>query len=230
MTGGIMPKLLALRWPIGIGVGFLLVAGVWLSSGSSHGSRGTSPVSAISAFFTGDEYASELRELGFLREALERIEAELQQKTNGSALASLRTEQAAVMQRARQVASRVPVDRLPPDISRLIEPETAPAPAPAAAAAPSAARSIDEAAPAPIGQREAGRETSELRVGLAPPTPVTDITSLALDTRSPWLLFIGPKEPRRAAPAPSAASLNRAEMRASSAVPADRSETQPSSR
>jgi hypothetical protein len=219
MTGGIVPKLLALRWPIGIGVGLLLIAGVWLSSGISHGSRGTSPLSAISAFFTADEYSSELRELGFLREALERIEAELQQKTNGSALASLRTEQEAVMRRARQVASRVPVDRLPPDVSRLIEPETAPAPAPA---------SVAEAAP--VSQREAGRAPGELHVGLAPPSPVAAATSLARDTGSLWLLFIGPKEPRRAAPAPSAASLNRAEMRASSAVPADRTETPPSSR
>jgi hypothetical protein len=239
-----MAKLLALRWPIGIGAGLLLIAGVWLSSGSSHGSWGTSPPSAIYSFFTGDEYGSELRELGFLREALERIEAELQQKTNGSALASLRTEQEAVMQRARQVASRVPVDRLPPDLSALIEPQTAAAPATVAAppAVPAAApgiavRSIDEAAP--ISQREAGRELGDLHVGLGPPSPAAEVTSLALDTRSPWLLFIGPKEPRRASPAPadraetrpsSAASLNRAEMRASSAVPADRTETRPSSR
>jgi hypothetical protein len=210
MTGGIMPKLLALRWPIGIAVGLLLIAGVWLSSGSSHGSRGTSPPSAIYSFFTGDEYGSELRELQFLREALERIEAELQQKTNGSALASLRTEQGAVMQRARQVASRVPVDRLPPGLSRLIELETAPAPVAAAAAAPGiAARSSNEAAPI--------REAGELLVGLGPPSPVADVPGLALDTRPPWLLFIGRKEPHRAAPAPSAA-------------PADRTETRPSSR
>ena len=64
-----MPKLLALRWPIGIGVGLLLTAAVWLSSGSSSGSRGTSPLSAIAAFFTGDEYSSELRELGSARVA-----------------------------------------------------------------------------------------------------------------------------------------------------------------
>jgi hypothetical protein len=254
-----MAKLSALRWLIGIGVGLLLIAGVWLSLGSSRGSQGTNPP-AIYSFFTGDEYGGELRELGFLREALERIEVELQQKTNGSALASLRTEQEAVMQRARQVASRVPVDRLPRDFSALITPQTAAPPIPVVAPAPVAVpvvapgiavRSIDEATPI--------RAAGELSVGLGPPSPVADVTSLALDTRSSWLLFIGPKEPRHAAPAPSAASgsgagdraetrpsaapaerpaapksstasLNRAEMRAPTAAPLNPTEIRPSSR
>ncbi len=199
-----MPKLFAARWPIGIAVAVLLVLAVSISWGSSHPSRITSPLSAISSFFTGsftgDEYGGERRELQSLQAALHRIEAELQQQANGLALASLRTEQAAVMQRMREVASRVPADSLPPDIGPLIEPETAPT-----LAAGLAARRIEEAAPV--------REAGELHVGLRPPSPGADFSSLALGAASRLPLFIGRPQARRAAPAPSTAAKDRAETR-----------------
>jgi hypothetical protein len=202
MTGGIIPRLSAMRWPIGIIVGLLLIAGVSLSWDSLHGSRVTSPLSAISSFFTADEYDGELRELRFLQAALRRIEADVQQQPNGLALSSLRTQQESVMQRVREVAIRVPADSLPPDIIPLIASEAAATLAPGLAVP-----RIEEAAPV--------RTAGELRVGLRPPAPVADFSSLALDAPS-WPLFIGRPQPRRAAPAPSATAADRAETRPSS--------------
>ena len=188
MTGGIMPKLSAMRWPIGIGVGLLLIAGVSLFWGSSHPSRGASPFAAISRFFTGDEYEGELGELQLLQSALHRINAELRQPATGLGLPSLRAEREAVVQRVREVARRMPADSLPPDIRRLIEPEATPAIAPGPAARP-----IEEAAPV--------RAPSELQIGLRPP----------------WPVFLERPHPRRAAPAaPAADRPDRAETRPSS--------------
>ena len=201
MTGEIMRKLSAMRWPIGIGAALLLIAGVSLFWGSSHPSRGASPFAAISWFFTGDEYEGEIRELQLLQAALHRITAELRQQATGFGLASLRTEREAVMQRVREVASRMPADSVPPDIRRLIEPEAAPAVAPGPAARP-----IAEAAPV--------QAASELRIGLRPPSPVADFSSLALAARPPWPVFLQRPHPRHATPATPAA---------------DRTETRPSS-
>jgi hypothetical protein len=221
MTGGIMPKLSAMRWPIGIVAALLLIAGVSLSWDGSHASRLSSPLSAIAAFFGGDEYGGERRELELLQAALQRIEADLHQQANGRALASLRTEQEAVLYRVHEVARRVPADRIPPDIRRLIEPKSvlaiAPGTAPGIAAgiAPgSAARPIEEAAPS--------RPAGELRVGLRAPSAAVDFSGLALDQRPPWPLFTGRKPAAHASPAPVAPSA--------AAVPADRAETRQSSR
>jgi hypothetical protein len=203
MTGGIMPKLSVMRWPIGIGAALLLIAGVSLSWGTSHPSRITSPLAAISWFFTGDEYEGEIRELQFLQTALHRIKAELRQQASGLGLPSLRTEHEAVMQRMREVASRLPVDSLPPDIRRLIEPEATPTVAPGPATRP-----IEEAAPV--------RATSELKIGLRPPSPVADFSSLALAARPPWPVFLQRPHPRRAPPAAPAAAADRAETRPAS--------------
>jgi hypothetical protein len=204
MTGGIMPKLFAMRWPIGIGVGLLLIAGVLLSWGSSRPSRSTSTLAAVSRFFTGDEYEGELGELQLLQSALHRINAELRQPATGLGLPSLRAEREAVVQRVRAVAKRMPADSLPPDIRRLIEPEAAPAIAPGPAARP-----IEEAAPV--------RATSELQIGLRPPSPVADFSSLALAARPPWPVFLPRPHPRRAAPAaPAADRPDPAETRPSS--------------
>lgn len=194
----------AMRWPIGIGAALLLIAGVSLSWGSLHPSRGASPFAAISRFFTGDEYEGEIRELQLLQAALHRITAELRQQATGFGLASLRTEQEAVMQRVREVASRMPADSVPPDIRRLIEPEAAPAVAPGPAARP-------------IAEAVAVRAASELQIGLRPPSPVADFSSLALAARPPWPVFLQRPHPRRATPAtPAADRTDRAETRPSS--------------
>jgi hypothetical protein len=216
MTGGLMPKIFAMRWPIGIVAALLLIAGVSLSWGGSHASRVTSPLSAISAFFAGDEYGGERRELRSLHAALQRIEVDLHQQPNARALASLRTEQEAVVQRVREVASRVPADILVPEIRRWLEPATDSVGSPgiatgiAAVTAPGAAvRRVEETAPA--------RPAGELRAGLRPPNPVAALDGLALDQRPPWPLFSGRKAPQRTAPATSApASADRTETRQSS--------------
>jgi len=198
-----MPKLSAMRWPVGIGVALLLIAGVSLSWGSSNPSRGASPLAAIAWFFTGDEYEGEIRELQLLQAALHRIKSELRQPATGLGLPSLRTEQDAVMQRMREVASRMPADSLPPDIRRLIEPEAAPTVAPGPAARP-----IEEVAPV--------RQASELRIGLRAPSPVADFSDVALAARPPWPVFLQRPHPRRAPPAASATAADRAETRPSS--------------
>ena len=200
-----MPKLSAMRWPIGIVAALLLIAGLSLSWGGSNPLRATSPLSAITAFFAGDEYAGERRELLSLQAALERIEADLHQQANALALASLRTQQEAVVQRVREVASRVPADRIPPDLGRLIAPKSALAIAPGIAPG-SPARRIEEAAPS--------RPGGELRVGLRPPSAAIDFSGLALEQRPPWPLFAGQKKAPRAPSTPVAPS-----------VPADRAKT-----
>jgi hypothetical protein len=207
MIGGIMPKLSALRWSLGIVATLLLIAGVSLSWGGGHPWRVTSPLSAVAALFGGDAYGGELHELELLQAALQRIGAELNQQANPRALASLRAEREAVMQRLREVASRVPADSLSPGIWRLIEPAAASAAAPGNAPGP-VARPVEEAAPT--------RPAGELRAGLRPPAPVTDFSGLVLDQRPPWPLFTRRKPPHRAAPAaPGAASAppDRAETR-----------------
>ena len=221
-----MPKLSAMRWPIGIAAALLLIAGLSLSWGGSHPARLTSPLSVIAAFFAGDEYGGERRELESLRAALQRIEADLHQQANALALASLRTQQEAVVQRVREVASRVPADRIPPDLGRLLAPKSALAIAagiargiapgiapgnPPGIAPGSAARRIGEAAPS--------RPHGELRVGLRAPSAATDFSGLALDQRPPWPLFTGKKKAPRAPSAPVAPS-----------VPADRAKTRQSTR
>jgi hypothetical protein len=208
MTGEIMPKLSAMRWPVGIVAALLLIAGVSLSWGGLHPLRATNPLSAISAFFDGDEYSGERRELEMLQAALQRIEGELHQQANARALASLRTQHEAVMQRLREASSRMPADSLPPDIRRLIEPKNALAAtgiAPVIAPGP-ADRHVAEGVPP--------RPPAQLKTGLRLPAPVTDFSSLALEQRPPWPLFTG-RKPARAAPAPPAPA-DRADARQSS--------------
>lgn len=195
-----MPKLSAMRWSIGIVVALLLIAGVSFSWSGSHPSRVAGRPSAIFSLVTGgaagDEYAGERRELQFLEAALHRLAAEVEQQANGLALDSLRTEQKAVLQRMRQVASRMPADSLPPDIRRLLEPTAAPPPVPGLA--PLAARSVEEAAPM--------RPAVELRSGLLPPAPVVDFSFLPPAAPALLPIFIGRPPPSRTKPAPPTAA------------------------
>jgi hypothetical protein len=205
MTGGIMPKLSAMRWPIGITVVLVLIAGVSLSWGDAHPSRVVSPLAAISAFFTVDERGSEIRELQFLEAALHRLDGELRQRAGGGGVPSLQTEHEAVLLRVREVASRVPADSLPPDIRRLIEPEPEPAPTITSALT---TRSIQEAAPV--------RAVSELQIGLRPPSLAADFSSLSLAAQPPWPIFLPRQHARRAAPAAPATVADPVETRPAS--------------
>jgi hypothetical protein len=208
MSGGIMPKFFALRWPIGVVGALLLIAGAAFFWGGSQNLRVTSPLAAISAFFAGGEDGGERRELRFLQAALQRIEAELQQQANGLATASLRIEREAVTQRVREVASLLPADSLPPEIRLLIEPEVTLTPVPAPAPRPAA---IPVPAPAPESfpglaarrgeEAEPTGKIGELRVGLRPPAAVADFSGLALQASSRLPAFAQRPPASRTAPA-----------------------------
>ena len=151
MTGGIMPKLAAARWPIGIFGSFVaLLFFVW---GASNAMRDKTVSGTVASFFDGD-FSAELREARFFIAALGRIDAEMPQVQNTSVAASLRTERAAVLARLREVARHVPAGELSADIRSLLEPAPA-APVNAAPAAPAVA-------PPPA-------RTVELRPGLTQP-------------------------------------------------------------
>src|SRR5713101_7551940 len=184
MTGSIMQRIFAARWPIGIFAALLLVA--W---GVSTGLRGRSVLGAISVFFDGGDYDAERRELRFWLAALGRIDTELQQQLNGPAAASLRTERGAVLARLREVAGRVPSDNLPAEIRSLLEPPATPVPEPAVAARP-----VEPVAVA--------RAVGELRVGLGPRAPIVDLSSLIFAAPPP--VFIERRRAPRAEHTPSA--------------------------
>ena len=215
MTGSIMQRIFAARWPIGIFVALLLVA--W---GVSTGLRGRSVLGAISAFFEGGDFDAERRELQFWLAALGRIDTELQQQLNGPAAASLRTERGAVLTRLREVAGRVPSDNLPADIRSLLEPPATPAPEPALAVRP-----VEPAAVV--------RTVGELRVGLGPRASAADFSSLIFAAPPP--VFIERRRAPRAEHTPSASdekqqsAANRDEKRPPASAAADRDVKRPAS-
>src|SRR5712691_6861631 len=202
MTGSIMQRIFAARWPIGIFVALLLVA--W---GVSAGLRGRGVLGAISAFFEGGDFAAEQRELQFWLAALGRIDTELQQQLNGPAAASLRTERGTVLARLREVAGRVPSDHLPADIRSLLEPPATPAPEPALAARP-----VEPAAVA--------RTVGELRVGLGPRAPVADPGSLTFVAPPPLAVATKRAHPPRTENAPSSSASSGAANRDEKRPPA----------
>ena len=211
MTGSIMQRIFAARWPIGIFVALLLVA--W---GVSTGLRGRSVLGAISAFFEGGDFDAEQRELQFWLAALGRIDTELQQQLNGPAAASLRVERGAVLTRLREVAGRVPSDNLPAEIRSLLEPPATPAPEPALAARP-----VEPAAVA--------RTVGELRVGLGPRAPVADPGSLTFVAPPPLAVATKRAHPPRAENAAPSGAANRDEKRPPAAAAADRDVKRPAS-
>jgi hypothetical protein len=172
MTGGIVPKLNAVRWPAGIFVVLLLVAGISFapaalrSPGRGAGSAGsTAP---------GD-YAGERQELLFFKAALGRIDDELRHR-GAAATPSLRGEREAVLRRMREVASRVPPERLPPEIPALLE------------LAPAATAAVGT--PPRSGQPAPKIDVRELQTGLGTPQDGIDFSSLALDPLPPLPIYI----------------------------------------
>jgi hypothetical protein len=189
MTGGIMPKFFAVRWQLGVGLGILVIAGtVVLLVGLRP-----APGAAVVAPRADADYPAERDELQFLTAALGRIDTELQRRGDGAA-ASLRREREAVVQRLRDVAIRLPRDRLPADIAGLLSAVAAAAPLPATA--DPIARLIERTVLA-VAPRE-------LRTGLGSRTPVMDV-SLAADPPPPLPLFIDRRPPHRAAASHDAA-------------------------
>jgi hypothetical protein len=174
MTGGIVLKLLAARRPNGIWLVVLPVVALCIGVAGLRPAWVTSRLGAMFPFFEADEFAAERDQLLFFKAALGRIDAELYGRSNASQ--SLRTERQAVLLRMREVANRMPVERIPPEFRALLQPEAAPARV-GSAAAPQL--------PSPI----------RLQVGLTPRPARLDLSSLEVDPLPPLPLII---ERRRA--------------------------------
>jgi hypothetical protein len=177
MTGGIMPKLFAMRWPIAISVLLLLLAGT-IGFATTLSSRPTSNTAVR------DDYVGERQQLLFFKAALGRIDDELRHR-GGAATPSLRGEREAVLRRMREVASRVPAERLPPEVAALL------LPAPAPAAVEATARPRERSLPVV--------EVRELQTGLGAKPADIDFSSLALDRPPPLPVFL--ERPARERPA-----------------------------
>lgn len=171
----------AARWPLGIFFGGLLIA----LAGSLAWPGKTTPAAIVAPLVERGEYEGEAQELRFWLAALQRMDAEQRQQLNGSTIPSLRREQATVLQRMRDAASRMPADRVPPEVRPLIEPAAPPPGEPVVAARP--------ATPAPpIPQ-------AELRVGLRSGAPAEDFSTLAVEATTLLPVFERRHPARRAA-------------------------------
>ena len=180
-----MPKLFAVRWPIGIFVAVLLIAGT-IAFATTLSGRPANDTAA------SDDYAGERQQLLFFKAAVGRIDEELRHR-GAAATPSLRGEREAVLRRMREVASRVPAERLPPEVAVLLPPAT-----PAAAAeAPTRPRErlgskVEVREPAPKV------EVRELQTGLG--NCQVDIEfSLAVDRPLTLPVYVE-RPPRRAEP------------------------------
>ena len=167
-----MPKLLAMRWPVGLGLSLLLIAAIGAALPAVGASWMTGRLAAAFGLVQRDEFTGERDELLFFGAALGRIEAELRRKGTPAPL-SLRREHEAVLQRIRDVAIRVPRDRLPLDIARLVV--TSAGSGPVAAA---------------IGRAAPTNRPRVLLTGLGPLRPANDLPGLALDALVPLPVFV----------------------------------------
>jgi len=98
MTGGIMPKLFAVRWLIGVFVAVSLVAATIGFATTLSGPPAKQTASR-------DDYAAERAQLLFFKAAVGRIDQELAHR-GADATPSLRIEREAVLRRMREVADR----------------------------------------------------------------------------------------------------------------------------
>jgi hypothetical protein len=174
MTGGIMPKLLfAVRWPVGVFVAVSLIAGTigFATTLSGRPANDTAP---------SEEYAGERQQLLFFKAAVRRIDEELRHR-GASATPSLRGERDAVLRRMREVAGRLPPERIPPDVAALLPPP------PVAAETTARPRQLPAAKV----------ELRELRTGLGARNAEIDFSSLTLDHPPPLPVYVE-RPPRRA--------------------------------
>lgn len=163
-----MPKLNAVRWPAGIFVVLLLIAGISFAPAALRSpSRGAGSAGSTDP---GD-YAGERQELLFFKAALGRIDDELHRR-GAAATPSLRGEREAVLRRMREVASRLPPERLPPDVTPLFQP------------APVAVGAKRSKQPAPK------IDVRDLQTGLGTPQAGVDFSSIALDPPPPLPVYI----------------------------------------
>jgi hypothetical protein len=168
MTGGIMPKLFAVRWSIALSVMLLLAAGTigFATSLSGRPANDSAP---------GDDYAGERQQLLFYKAALGRIDDELRHRGAG-ATPSLRGERESVLHRMREVASRVPPERLPAEIPALLQPVSA--------------ATVAGGSPPKSAQPAPRIEMRELQTGLGIRQADIDFSSLAIDPLPPLPVYI----------------------------------------
>ena len=170
-----MPKLFAVRWALGVSVILLLTAGT-IGFATSLSGRPSNDAAAI------NDYAGERQQLLFFKAAIGRIDDELRHR-GAAATPSLRSEREAVLRRMREVASRVPAERLPAEIAILLQ--SAPATAPITVTARPAERPTPEV------------EIRELQTGLGTRQADIDFSDLALDRPEPLPVYV--ERPRRRA-------------------------------
>jgi len=191
-----MPKLLMMRWVLGIAVVSMAALGViigWPSAPSGIGRVSGNPTVSDQS-----DFARRRDELAFLQAAFDRLEAESKQDPTGQAFRSLRGEQEAIVLRMREVARPLPAESLPSALRALAKEEPRAAPEPTL----------------PAGSGDAGgRSTasSGLKVGLGPPSPVPDLALSRDPALNLVILIARPRAPR---PAADTASDNSAEPQA----------------
>ena len=179
-----MPKLLMMRWVLGIAVVSMAALGViigWPSppTGIGHTSGGA-------GIFDQSDFARRRDELLFLQAAFDRLEAESKQDPNGPAFRSLRAEQEAIVLHMREVARPLPAESLPSALRTLAKDAPRAAPRPTLPVPPEVTRGST-----------AG--SSGLKVGLGPPATVPDLGLSRDPTLNLVILIARPRAPRPAA-------------------------------
>jgi hypothetical protein len=191
-----MPKLLTMRWALGIAVISLAALGViigWPSAPSGIGRVSGNPTVSDQS-----DFARRRDELAFLQAAFDRLEAESKQDPTGPAFRSLRGEQEAIVLRMREVARPLPAESLSSALRALAKEEPRAAPQPALPVPPEVTRGST-----------AG--SSGLKVGLGPPSPVPDLALSRDPALNLVILIARPRAPR---PAADTASDNSADPQA----------------
>lgn len=186
MIGGIMPKSFAVRWPVGLAPSLLLIAAVIAVLPAVGAFSAAIRLGVILGLVERDDFAGERDELRFFGAALDRIDAELGQKGD-AAQPSLRKAREAVVQRIREIAIRVPRDRLPADALRLVSAAPGRLPAASQAEAPAAAS-----------------RPPVLLTGLEAPRPASNPGLPLLDANLPLPLFVDRAPPAARTRSPAA--------------------------
>jgi hypothetical protein len=183
-----MPKLLTMRWVLGIAVISLAALGVIIGWPSAP--AGIGRTSGGAGIFDQGDFARRRDELLFLQAAFDRLEAESKQDPTGPAFRSLRGEQEAIVLHMREVARPLPAESLPSALRILAKDEPRVAPEPTLPVPPEVTRSSTAA-------------SSGLKLGLGPPAPVPDLALSRDPTLNLVILIARPRAPRPASEVPS---------------------------
>jgi len=188
-----MPKLLMMRWELGIAVVSMAALGVIIGWPSAP--AGIGRTSGGAGVFDQGDFARRRDELLFLQAAFDRLEAESKQDPNGPAFRSLRAEQEAIVLHMSEVARLLPAESLPSALRPLAKEEPR--------AAPQSTLPVP-----PEVTRGSTAGSSGLKVGLGSPATVPDL-GLSRDPALNLVILIA--RPRAPRPAADTASDNSAE-------------------